>query len=153
MKEYKANVSENYLEIHLFWAGKGSFTVPVLGTFGPLISAVSAKPGITISVEFFFSVSSLVPKFLHIVVFSDFTPTVGNRPPTKEKHKTGLVVGAIVGLGLLGIFAGAGMFIIRKSRKRYTDDEGNIIYNNTNKPLSLNAIFQVGSYFRYCRAA
>ncbi|XP_013615971.1 PREDICTED: probable LRR receptor-like serine/threonine-protein kinase At1g56140 isoform X1 [Brassica oleracea var. oleracea] len=97
MKEYKANVSENYLEIHLFWAGKGSFTVPVLGTFGPLISAVSAKP--------------------------DFTPTVGNRPPTKEKHKTGLVVGAIVGLGLLGIFAGAGMFIIRKSRKRYTDDE------------------------------
>ncbi|KAH0898879.1 hypothetical protein HID58_048447, partial [Brassica napus] len=97
MKEYKANVSENYLEIHHFWAGKGSFTVPVLGTFGPLISAVSAKP--------------------------DFTPTVGNRPPTKEKHKTGIVVGAIVGLGLLGIFAGAGMFIIRKSRKRYTDDE------------------------------
>ncbi|CAN6846869.1 unnamed protein product [Brassica oleracea] len=97
MKEYKANVSENYLEIHLFWAGKGSFTVPVLGTFGPLISAVSAKP--------------------------DFTPTVGNRPPTKEKHKTGIVVGAIVGLGLLGIFAGAGMLIIRKSRKRYTDDE------------------------------
>ena len=78
---------------------------------------------------------------------------MGNRPPTKEKHKTGIVVGAIVGLGLLGIFAGAGMLIIRKSRKRYTDDEGNIIYNNTNKPLSLNAIFQVGSYFRYCRAA
>ncbi|KAF8046438.1 hypothetical protein N665_3695s0001 [Sinapis alba] len=96
-REYKANVSENYLEIHLFWAGKGSSSVPVLGTFGPLISAVSAKP--------------------------DFTPTVENRPPTKEKHKTNIVVGAIVGLGLLGIFAGVGIFIIRKSRKRYTDDE------------------------------
>ncbi|KAF8093091.1 hypothetical protein N665_0390s0001 [Sinapis alba] len=96
-RAYKANVSENYLEIHLFWAGKGSSSVPVLGTFGPLISAVSAKP--------------------------DFTPTVENRPPTKEKHKTNIVVGAIVGLGLLGIFAGVGIFIIRKSRKRYTDDE------------------------------
>ena len=73
MKEYKANVSENYLEIHLFWAGKGSFTVPVLGTFGPLISAVSAKPGITTSVEFFFSVSSLVPKYYILLFFRFYT--------------------------------------------------------------------------------
>ncbi|CAH2065726.1 unnamed protein product [Thlaspi arvense] len=96
-REYKANVSENYLEIHLFWAGKGSFSVPILGTFGPLISAVSAKP--------------------------DFTPTVGNRLPSKEKYRTGTIVGAIVGLGLLSIFVGVVIFIIRKSNKRYSDDE------------------------------
>ncbi|XP_023645934.1 probable LRR receptor-like serine/threonine-protein kinase At1g56140 isoform X2 [Capsella rubella] len=97
-REYKANVSENYIEIHLFWAGKGSFGVPVIGTYGPLISAVSAKP--------------------------DFTPTVANRPPQKEKFGTGTIVGAILGIGLLSIFfAGVVIFIILKSRKRYTDDE------------------------------
>ncbi|CAN6846625.1 unnamed protein product [Brassica oleracea] len=98
-REYKAHVSENYLEIHLFWAGRGTFTIPVKGTCGPLISTISAKP--------------------------DFIPTVGNRPPSKKKYTTGTVVGAIVGLGLLSIFAGVVIFIIRKSRKRYTDDAGN----------------------------
>ncbi|RID75404.1 hypothetical protein BRARA_B02450 [Brassica rapa] len=46
-REYKAHVSENYLEIHLFWAGRGTFDIPALGTCGPLISTISAKPGIT----------------------------------------------------------------------------------------------------------
>ncbi|CDY12693.1 BnaA02g13610D [Brassica napus] len=94
---YKANVSENYLEIHLFWAGKGTISIPILGTYGPLISAITAKP--------------------------DFKPTVANRPLSKKKYRTGTIVGVIVGLGLLSIFTGVVIFIIRKSRKRYTDDE------------------------------
>ncbi|KAL0693089.1 hypothetical protein Bca4012_060269 [Brassica carinata] len=96
-REYKANVSENYLEIHLFWAGRGTLIVPTIGTFGPLISTITAKP--------------------------DFIPTVSDRPPSKKKYRTGTVVGAIVGLGLLSIFAGLVIIIIRKSRKVYTDDE------------------------------
>ncbi|KAG2276853.1 hypothetical protein Bca52824_059408 [Brassica carinata] len=67
------------------------------GNYGPLISAVSAKP--------------------------DFTPTVDNRPPSKQNNRTGTVTGVIVGLGLLGLFAGAVIFIIRKRSKGYTDDE------------------------------
>ncbi|KFK35535.1 hypothetical protein AALP_AA4G003200 [Arabis alpina] len=96
-REYKANVSENYLEIHLFWAGKGTCCIPIQGAYGPIISAVSAKP--------------------------DFTPTVSNRPPSKGKNRTGAIVGVIVGIGLLSIFAGVVIFIIRKRRKQYTDDE------------------------------
>ncbi|KFK41450.1 hypothetical protein AALP_AA2G132100 [Arabis alpina] len=96
-REYKANVTENYLEIHLFWAGKGTCCIPIQGAYGPLISAVSATP--------------------------DFTPTVANRLPSKGKNKTGTIVGVIVGVGLLSIFAGFVIFIIRKRRKRYTDDE------------------------------
>ncbi|ESQ29848.1 hypothetical protein EUTSA_v10011215mg [Eutrema salsugineum] len=97
-REYKTNVSENYLEIHLFWAGKGTCCIPIQGAYGPLISAVSAKP--------------------------DFTPTVGNKPPSKEKNRTGTIVGVIVGVvGLLSISACVVIFIIRKRRKRYTDDE------------------------------
>ncbi|CAN6971728.1 unnamed protein product, partial [Brassica rapa subsp. trilocularis] len=54
---------------------------------------------------------------------SDFTPTVDSRPPSKQNNRTGTVAGVIVGLGLLGLFAGAVIFIIRKSSKAYTDDE------------------------------
>ncbi|XP_034213906.1 probable LRR receptor-like serine/threonine-protein kinase At1g56140 isoform X1 [Prunus dulcis] len=43
-KEYTAQVSENYLEIHLFWAGKGTCCIPGQGTYGPFISAISATP-------------------------------------------------------------------------------------------------------------
>jgi serine/threonine protein kinase len=96
-REYKANVSQNHLEIHLFWAGKGTCCIPIQGAYGPLISAVGATP--------------------------DFTPTVGNRPPSKGKSMTGTIVGVIVGVGLLSIISGVVIFIIRKRRKRYTDDE------------------------------
>ncbi|KAH0938289.1 hypothetical protein HID58_005750 [Brassica napus] len=94
---YKANVTENYIEVHLFWAGKGTCCIPIQGAYGPIISAVSAAP--------------------------DFRPTVDNKPPSKGKNKTGIIVGVIVGLGLLSILAGLGIFIIRKRRKPYTDDE------------------------------
>ncbi|CAH8352221.1 unnamed protein product [Eruca vesicaria subsp. sativa] len=96
-REYKANISENYLEIHLFWAGKGTCCIPIQGAYGPLISAVSAKP--------------------------DFIPTVANKPPSRGNNRTGTIVGVIVGLGLLSIFAGVVILIIRKRRNRYTDDE------------------------------
>ncbi|CAH8363794.1 unnamed protein product [Eruca vesicaria subsp. sativa] len=65
-REYKANVSENYLEVHLFWAGKGTCCIPIQGAYGPLISAVSATP--------------------------DFTPAVVNMPPSKGNNRTGTIV-------------------------------------------------------------
>ncbi|XP_058186451.1 probable LRR receptor-like serine/threonine-protein kinase At1g56140 isoform X2 [Rhododendron vialii] len=40
-KDFPAQVSENYLEIHLFWAGKGTCCIPTAGTYGPSISAIS----------------------------------------------------------------------------------------------------------------
>ncbi|KAF4365658.1 hypothetical protein F8388_007491, partial [Cannabis sativa] len=43
-KEFKARVSENYLEIHLYWAGRGTCCIPAQGTYGPSISAISATP-------------------------------------------------------------------------------------------------------------
>lgn len=43
--EFKALVSENYLEIHFFWTGKGSCCVPLQGVYGPSVSAISATPG------------------------------------------------------------------------------------------------------------
>jgi hypothetical protein len=43
-KKYNATVSRNFLEIHLFWAGKGTCCVPSQGYYGPMISALSVTP-------------------------------------------------------------------------------------------------------------
>ncbi|WJX31956.1 hypothetical protein P8452_20339 [Trifolium repens] len=44
-KHFRSEVKENYLEVHLFWAGKGTCCIPRQGTYGPLIQAISATPG------------------------------------------------------------------------------------------------------------
>ncbi|XP_013591314.1 PREDICTED: probable LRR receptor-like serine/threonine-protein kinase At1g56140 isoform X1 [Brassica oleracea var. oleracea] len=94
---YKANVSENYVEIHLFWAGKGTCCIPAQGTYGPLVSAISATP--------------------------DFIPTVANKLPPESKKKIGIIAGAIVGAGMISILVIAIILIIRRKRKRAADEE------------------------------
>ncbi|KAK8608253.1 hypothetical protein V6N13_023680 [Hibiscus sabdariffa] len=41
---FTVNVTENHLEIHLFWAGKGTYCTPEQGYYGPSISAISVVP-------------------------------------------------------------------------------------------------------------
>ncbi|KAF9587456.1 hypothetical protein IFM89_002637 [Coptis chinensis] len=43
-RDFKVQVSENFLEIHLFWAGKGTCCIPVQGFYGPSISAIRVTP-------------------------------------------------------------------------------------------------------------
>ncbi|KAK8449633.1 hypothetical protein SEVIR_7G248600v4 [Setaria viridis] len=43
-KKYVVPVTKNFLEIHLFWAGKGTCCIPYKGYYGPAISALSATP-------------------------------------------------------------------------------------------------------------
>ncbi|XP_057856581.1 probable LRR receptor-like serine/threonine-protein kinase At1g07650 isoform X3 [Cryptomeria japonica] len=44
IRNFIVNVTENYLEIHFFWAGKGTYDIPVKGTYGPLVSAIKISP-------------------------------------------------------------------------------------------------------------
>ncbi|PIA33880.1 hypothetical protein AQUCO_03900021v1 [Aquilegia coerulea] len=45
VKEYKnVTVTGSTLEIHLYWAGKGTTALPYRGVYGPLISAISVTP-------------------------------------------------------------------------------------------------------------
>ncbi|KAF3776302.1 hypothetical protein EJ110_NYTH48604 [Nymphaea thermarum] len=41
---FTATVYHNFLEIHLYWAGKGTCCIPAQGTYGPSISAISVTP-------------------------------------------------------------------------------------------------------------
>ncbi|KAI4333515.1 hypothetical protein L6164_018309 [Bauhinia variegata] len=48
-KEFDVDVNgSSTLEIHLYWAGKGTNAIPVRGTYGPLISAISVTPNFEI---------------------------------------------------------------------------------------------------------
>ncbi|KAL3820919.1 hypothetical protein ACJIZ3_006824 [Penstemon smallii] len=97
---FSVQVLNNYLEIHLFWAGKGTCCVPTQSTYGPLISAISATP--------------------------DFVPTVSNNPPSRTRSRTGLIVGIVVAVGvasLLSLAAVCYVFQKRKSQRKIEDDE------------------------------
>ncbi|KAL5716602.1 hypothetical protein ACHQM5_018270 [Ranunculus cassubicifolius] len=41
VKSYTVPVNESTLEVHLYWAGKGTLSLPTVGTYGPLISAIT----------------------------------------------------------------------------------------------------------------
>jgi hypothetical protein len=53
-KEFVVEVNDNTLEIHLYWAGKGTNAIPVEGVYGPLISAITVTPS-----KFFFLIIDL----------------------------------------------------------------------------------------------
>ncbi|TXG66672.1 hypothetical protein EZV62_007947 [Acer yangbiense] len=44
IKTFTVAVTNNTLEIRLFWAGKGTVGIPFRGVYGPLISAISVTP-------------------------------------------------------------------------------------------------------------
>nr|TKR97680.1 putative LRR receptor-like serine/threonine-protein kinase [Populus alba] len=78
-KTFNVTVSENHLEIHLFWAGKGTCCNPVQGYYGPIISALNVVP--------------------------DFTPNVSGIPSStrKEKSRTGVIVGVSISVGVVSL--------------------------------------------------
>ncbi|XP_028772696.1 probable LRR receptor-like serine/threonine-protein kinase At1g53430 [Neltuma alba] len=43
-KEFDVDVNDSTLEIHLYWAGKGTTAIPTRGVYGPLISAITVMP-------------------------------------------------------------------------------------------------------------
>ncbi|KAM0825487.1 hypothetical protein ACQ4PT_069521 [Festuca glaucescens] len=98
-KQYIVPVTKNFLEIHLFWAGKGTCCIPSQGYYGPAISALSATP--------------------------NFTPTVRNAVAKKKGSKAGVIVGVIVGVAVLGLLAFAGIFVWRQKRRKLSlEQEG-----------------------------
>ncbi|XP_061361986.1 probable leucine-rich repeat receptor-like serine/threonine-protein kinase At3g14840 [Gastrolobium bilobum] len=51
IKTFTAVVTSNALEIRLYWAGKGTTTIPFGSVYGPLISAISVDPDFTPPLE------------------------------------------------------------------------------------------------------
>ncbi|KAH9287899.1 hypothetical protein KI387_032016, partial [Taxus chinensis] len=77
-KSFRTNVTENFLEIHFFWTGKGTCCITAQGTYGPLVSAISVTP--------------------------EFTPTVTD-DPLSNSEQTKIKTGALIGIIFSGIAA------------------------------------------------
>ncbi|KAA3479131.1 putative LRR receptor-like serine/threonine-protein kinase [Gossypium australe] len=95
-RRFISNVTDNHLEIHLLWTGKGTCCVPELGYYGPSISAISVVP--------------------------NFKPTVSGLPPGNSKRKTALIVGIAVPVGAVSLML-IYVVIHFKKRKKYDDEE------------------------------
>ncbi|CAM0902803.1 unnamed protein product [Alopecurus aequalis] len=91
-KQYVVPVVKNFLEIHLFWAGKGTCCIPTQGYFGPAISALSATP--------------------------NFIPTVHYSVSNKSRSKKGVIAGVVVSLAVFALVALAGVFVWRQKRRK-----------------------------------
>ncbi|KAF0933921.1 hypothetical protein E2562_020049, partial [Oryza meyeriana var. granulata] len=105
-QSYTATVSKNFLEIHLFWAGKGTCCVPTQGYYGPMISALSVTP--------------------------KFTPTVRNGV-SKRGNKAGVIAGILIGSLVLGLAALFGIFILVKKRRAMAQQKEEL-YNLVGRP-------------------
>ncbi|WVZ94574.1 hypothetical protein U9M48_040453 [Paspalum notatum var. saurae] len=105
-KKYNATVSKNFLEIHLFWAGKGTCCIPTQGYYGPMISALSVTP--------------------------NFTPTVRNGVP-KKKSKAGAIAGIVLGASVLVLAVLAGVFMLVQKRRRVAQQQEDL-YNMVGRP-------------------
>uniref|UniRef100_A0A0D9XI32 non-specific serine/threonine protein kinase n=1 Tax=Leersia perrieri TaxID=77586 RepID=A0A0D9XI32_9ORYZ len=86
-RSYIVTVSKNFLEIHLFWAGKGTSCIPTQGYYGPMISALSVTP--------------------------NFIPTVRNGIP-KGRNKLGAIAGILTGVIVLALASLFGVLMVGK---------------------------------------
>ncbi|XP_072961939.1 probable LRR receptor-like serine/threonine-protein kinase At1g56140 isoform X2 [Typha angustifolia] len=100
VREFQAPVTNNFLDIHFFWAGKGTCCVPFQGYYGASVSAISVSP-------------------------YDFTSNVPNVAPTtsSSKSKAGLVAGVVAGVVVLGLLAVLGVFMWRRKRRLEMQDD------------------------------
>ncbi|KAJ8431118.1 hypothetical protein Cgig2_004709 [Carnegiea gigantea] len=93
-RNYTAHVTANFLEIHFFWAGKGTCCIPFQGTYGPLISAISV------------------------------TPLFQPRPISSTNSRTAVIVGVIVPVVVIALLLlAACWFVKRKKRAHAAEDE------------------------------
>lgn len=53
IKSFEANVTNTVMDIHFYWAGKGTCCIPFQSTFGPLVSAIHVTQGLKIIAVFF----------------------------------------------------------------------------------------------------
>ncbi|XP_050145026.1 probable LRR receptor-like serine/threonine-protein kinase At1g56130 isoform X2 [Malus sylvestris] len=99
VRKFNVSVSENYLEIHLFWVGKGTCSIPADGHYGPLIAAVHAA--------------------------SDFIPTVSGLPPNTpgKKSRIGLIVSIAVPIGVVSLLLISAILYMRRKKSEKEDDE------------------------------
>lgn len=111
VQNYRVTVTENFLEIHFLWAGKGTCCIPSDQTHGPLVSAIMVTP--------------------------EFKPTIVNKSSKKSSRTKifGIVLGVVIGLGIV-LYCSSFMILKRKRRnqKSLTADYSEDFRNMPGRP-------------------
>ncbi|GMI93624.1 hypothetical protein like AT1G56130 [Hibiscus trionum] len=95
-RNFTIDVTENHLEIHLFWAGKGTSDTPEEGYYGSIISAISVVP--------------------------NFRPIVNGIPSgNSNNNHTALIAGVTVSVAALALILIVAVIYVK--RRREADDE------------------------------
>ncbi|KAF8391172.1 hypothetical protein HHK36_023473 [Tetracentron sinense] len=90
-EDFPAVVRDNLLEIHFYWAGKGSFSTAQ--QLGPLISAIAVSPCRFVPFSIFLFVPTFVGTCLH--VSDDSNMSLDSVP--KSRKLSGVIVAGIAG--------------------------------------------------------
>uniref|UniRef100_A0A2P2LC00 LRR-RLK n=2 Tax=Rhizophora mucronata TaxID=61149 RepID=A0A2P2LC00_RHIMU len=70
-----------------------------------------------------------LPQFYQVIkciCYTDFIPTVSNKPPSSKKDRTSMIVGIIVGVGIASFLLTFLVFFVVRRQKRKSNfaDEG-----------------------------
>ena len=94
-KDFKnVTVEGSTLEIHLYWAGKGTTAIPDRGVYGPLISAITVTPSKL-------SCILCLPPSFSTSFSHDYIPSL----PVDFDVSSGLSAGAIAGIVIASVAA------------------------------------------------
>ncbi|TQD75818.1 hypothetical protein C1H46_038654 [Malus baccata] len=136
VSKFYATLSENYLEIHLFWAGKGTCCIPDQGDYGPLIAVVHAASDLTPIVDG--HPPTTPPTTPPLVdghppttppIVDMHPPTPPTPPPTTppttpgKKINTRLIVGIAVPVGVVSLLLIFVILYMRRKKSEKEDDE------------------------------
>ena len=68
-KDFEASVDGSTLEIHLYWTGKGTNSIPKKGVYGPLISAIAVTSELISYLGFYYFSCHKLVMMLYILPF------------------------------------------------------------------------------------
>ncbi|KAL8505347.1 hypothetical protein ACS0TY_016550 [Phlomoides rotata] len=112
VKAFNVQVTENYFEVHLFWAGKGTYDFPEQATYGSSISSMRVTP--------------------------NFVPSVSNEPPSEKSNRVGLIVGIIVPITAASLLLMFAVYYVCKRRRRQKNLEDDELVGIKLRPYTFN---------------
>lgn len=114
--------ADGTLEIHFQWAGKGTHSIPHRSVYGPLISAISVTPSMSLDSFPLFYFESVCLWLHFIIIFVDFSLDRCTEA-SRQKLSTGAILGIVSAacvVIVLIIF-----LILARSRRKNPDHNGN----------------------------
>ena len=114
--------ADGTLEIHFQWAGKGTHSIPYKSVYGPLISAISVTPSMSLDSFPLFSFEAGCLWLHLIIIFVDFSLDQCTEA-SLQKLSTGAILGIVSAacvVIVLIIF-----LILSRSRRKNPDHNGN----------------------------